>query len=90
MKTLRALLHGVMTFLEAAVAVITGAFIVAIGALFACAVVAVFVGLPVWLLWGYFAPIFGLPALGFFESIGLYLLIQCLFGHVVTLNNDKK
>ena len=35
--------------------------------------------LPFWLLWNWLMPLFGLPEITIFQSMGLYLLLRLIF-----------
>lgn len=49
------------------------------GAMFV-AIVCVILGAPVWILWNLLIPsLFGLPAIGFWEAVGLNILCSLLF-----------
>lgn len=44
--------------------------------------------LAVWWLWGYYAPIFDLPVFGYFQTLGLYILIRTLFTTYTVTTED--
>ena len=55
--------------------------VVGIGIVGILVVIAVLVSVPVWLLWNWLMPgIFGLPHIGFWQSLGLLVLSRILFG----------